>query len=124
MALKKKNAGPAVCISDLHFGFDTASVFEGLKLEVPQFSRCLLMGANGAGKSTLIKVISGVGPADEGEIFLEGKQVHIPNPQSANNLGIETVYQDLALCDNLDVVANLFLGREEHSMLRDRKSVV
>src|SRR6266567_2675623 len=77
-----------------------------------------LVGDNGAGKSTLIKVISGVGPADEGEIFLEGKQVHIPNPQAANRLGIETVYQDLALCDNLDVVANLFLGREERSFLR------
>src|ERR671924_108530 len=74
-----------------------------------------LVGDNGAGKSTLIKVISGVGPADEGEIFLEGKPVHITNPQAANSLGIETVYQDLALCDNLDVVANLFLGREERS---------
>jgi D-xylose transport system ATP-binding protein len=82
-----------------------------------------LVGDNGAGKSTLIKVISGVAPADEGEIFLEGKQVHIPNPQSANNLGIETVYQDLALCDNLDVVANLFLGREERSFLRSLKEI-
>jgi D-xylose transport system ATP-binding protein len=77
-----------------------------------------LVGDNGAGKSTLIKVISGVAPADEGEIFLEGKQVSVPNPQAANRLGIETVYQDLALCDNLDVVANLFLGREERSFLR------
>jgi D-xylose transport system ATP-binding protein len=77
-----------------------------------------LVGDNGAGKSTLIKVISGVGPADEGEVFLEGQKVNIPNPQAANRLGIETVYQDLALCDNLDVVANLFLGREERSFLR------
>src|SRR5215472_3032768 len=82
-----------------------------------------LVGDNGAGKSTLIKVISGVGPADEGEIFLEGKQVHIANPQGANNLGIETVYQDLALCDNLDVVANLFLGREERSFLRSLNEI-
>src|SRR2546421_1683727 len=82
-----------------------------------------LVGDNGAGKSTLIKVISGVAPADEGEIFLEGKQVPIPNPQSANNLGIETVYQDLALCDNLDVVANLFLGREERSFLRSLNEI-
>src|SRR5437773_12414714 len=58
-----------------------------------------MVGDNGAGKSTLIKVISGVGPADEGEIFLEGKQVYISNPQAANNLGIETVYHDRALCD-------------------------
>ncbi|MGZ6281419.1 MAG: ATP-binding cassette domain-containing protein [Ktedonobacteraceae bacterium] len=82
-----------------------------------------LVGDNGAGKSTLIKVISGVAPSDEGEIFLEGKQVHIPNPQAANRLGIETVYQDLALCDNLDVVANLFLGREERSFLRSLNEI-
>src|ERR1043166_8353410 len=72
-----------------------------------------LVGDNGAGKSTLIKVISGVGPADEGEIFVEGQPVKISSPQVATHLGIETVYQDLALCDNLDVVANLFLGREQ-----------
>src|SRR6266699_147143 len=77
-----------------------------------------VVGDKGAVKSTLIKVISGVAPAEEGEIFMEGKKVNIPKPQSANNLGIETVYQDLALCDNLDVVANLFLGREERSFIR------
>ena len=82
-----------------------------------------LVGDNGAGKSTLIKVISGVGPSDEGEIFLGGKEVHITSPQAANRLGIETVYQDLALCDNLDVVANLFLGREERSMLRSLNEI-
>jgi len=82
-----------------------------------------LVGDNGAGKSTLIKVIAGVGPADEGEIFLEGQKVSIPNPQAANRLGIETVYQDLALCDNLDVVANLFLGREERSFLQSLDEV-
>src|SRR5579859_4644520 len=71
-----------------------------------------LVGDNGAGKSTLIKAVAGVAPADSGEIFLEGQQVHITNPQGATRLGIETVYQDLALSDNLDVVANLFLGRE------------
>src|SRR5579864_2423984 len=71
-----------------------------------------LVGDNGAGKSTLIKVISGVGPADSGQIFMDGRQVSISNPQVSARLGIETVYQDLALCDNLDVVSNLFLGRE------------
>lgn len=71
-----------------------------------------LVGDNGAGKSTLIKVMAGVGPSDEGEIFVEGQPVKIPTPQVAARLGIETVYQDLALCDNLDVVSNLFLGRE------------
>jgi D-xylose transport system ATP-binding protein len=82
-----------------------------------------LVGDNGAGKSTLIKVISGVAPADEGEIFVEGQKVSIPNPQAATRLSIETVYQDLALCDNLDVVANLFLGREEVSFLRSLDEV-
>src|SRR6266704_4563505 len=82
-----------------------------------------LVGDNGAGKSTLIKVISGVGPSDEGEIFLGGKEVHITSPQAANRLGIKTVYHDLALCDNLDVVANLFLGREERSFLRSLNEI-
>jgi D-xylose transport system ATP-binding protein len=77
-----------------------------------------LVGDNGAGKSTLIKVIAGVGPADSGEIFMDGQSVRIQSPQAATSLGIETVYQDLALCDNLDVVSNLFLGREKHSFLR------
>src|SRR6266513_5313157 len=82
-----------------------------------------LVGDNGAGKSTLIKVISGVGPSDEGEIFLGGKEVHITSPQVANRLGIETVYQDLALCDNLDVVSNLFLGHEELTPWRSLSEV-
>src|SRR6266568_3503122 len=71
-----------------------------------------LVGDNGAGKSTLIKAISGVGPGDSGETFVEGQQINISSPQVATRLGIETVYQDLALCDNLDVVSNLFLGHE------------
>ncbi len=74
-----------------------------------------LVGDNGAGKSTLIKVIAGVGPADSGEITVEGQPVKITSPQVSARLGIETVYQDLALCDNLDVVSNLFLGREEQT---------
>jgi D-xylose transport system ATP-binding protein len=72
-----------------------------------------LVGDNGAGKSTLIKTIAGVGPADEGVITFEGTRVSIARPHDAQTLGIATVYQDLALCDNLDVVANLFLGRED-----------
>ncbi len=71
-----------------------------------------LVGDNGAGKSTLIKALSGIQPADEGEIYLEGQRVAIHVPRDATALGISTVYQDLALCDNLDVIGNLFLGRE------------
>ncbi len=71
-----------------------------------------LVGDNGAGKSTLIKTISGVQPADSGSFAFEGREVEIHGPADAANLGLAFVYQDLALCDNLDVVANLFLGRE------------
>jgi D-xylose transport system ATP-binding protein len=72
-----------------------------------------LVGDNGAGKSTLIKTISGINTYDDGEYVFDGKPVHLTGPQSATALGIATVYQDLALCDNLDVVGNLYLGREE-----------
>jgi D-xylose transport system ATP-binding protein len=71
-----------------------------------------LVGDNGAGKSTLVKVISGIHPGDEGEYLWEGQPVSVTVPQDATHLGIATVYQDLALCDNLDVVENLYLGRE------------
>src|ERR687897_495155 len=71
-----------------------------------------LVGDNGAGKSTLVKAIAGVQPADDGEAYFEGRPASLDTPQAANRLGIATVYQDLALCENLDVVANLFLGQE------------
>src|ERR1700742_720708 len=74
-----------------------------------------LVGDNGAGKSTLVKTIAGINSSDSGTIRFDGKEVTIAKPQDATGLGIATVYQDLALCDNLDVVANLFLGREEVS---------
>jgi len=71
-----------------------------------------LVGDNGAGKSTLIKCVAGIHPADSGEILFDGHPVHIRGPLDAVRLGIEVVYQDLALCDNLDVVQNMYLGRE------------
>lgn len=74
-----------------------------------------LVGDNGAGKSTLVKAIAGIHSMDAGTMRFEGKEVSVHRPQDATALGIATVYQDLALCDNLDVVANLFLGREEIS---------
>src|ERR671927_615472 len=77
-----------------------------------------LVGDNGAGKSTLIKCVAGIHAADSGEIFFEGQPVSIHGPKDAAKLGIEVVYQDLALCDNLDVVQNMFLGREELATLR------
>jgi ABC-type sugar transport system ATPase subunit len=81
-----------------------------------------LVGDNGAGKSTLIKVISGAHQPTSGDIFLDGKRTHIPNPRAARDLGIATVYQDLALVDQRSVAANLFLGREPaRGMIVDRK---
>ena len=76
-----------------------------------------LVGDNGAGKSTLIKGIAGIHAFDSGEYLFEGDAVHVTNPKQANALGIEVVYQDLALCDNLDIVQNMFLGRERLSGL-------
>src|SRR6476659_4448248 len=76
-----------------------------------------LVGDNGAGKSTLIKCIAGIHDYDSGEILFDGKPVHIHGPKDSARLGIEVVYQDLALCDNLDVVQNMYLGREVHDWL-------
>ena len=72
-----------------------------------------LVGDNGAGKSTLVKCIGGIHPIDAGEYWFEGRQVQVHSPRDAAALGVEIVYQDLALCDNLDIVQNMFLGREK-----------
>jgi ABC-type sugar transport system ATPase subunit len=93
-----------------HFGPVTA--LDGVDLEVSAGSVTALLGDNGAGKSTLIKVIAGIHEADHGEIYWNGERVHIRTPHDATTLGVATVYQDLALCDNLDIVANMFLGVE------------
>ena len=76
-----------------------------------------LVGDNGAGKSTLIKCVAGIYTIDSGEVLFDGKPVSIHGPKDAARLGIEVVYQDLALCDNLDVVQNMYLGREAHDVL-------
>jgi D-xylose transport system ATP-binding protein len=92
--------------------FGAVHVLAGVDLTVRAGRVTALVGDNGAGKSTLIKGIAGIHPFDEGEYTFEGAPVHVKNPRDANALGIEVVYQDLALCDNLDVVHNMFLGRE------------
>jgi ABC-type sugar transport system ATPase subunit len=93
-----------------HFGAVQA-LFE-VDLDLPAGHVTALCGDNGAGKSVLTKTIAGIHQPDHGEMFWEGQQVHIRSPKDAAALGIETVYQDLALADNLDIVQNMFLGRE------------
>ncbi len=93
-----------------HFGAVRALV--GVDLDVPAGKVTALVGDNGAGKSVLTKCIGGIHEPDGGEIRWEGGRVRVRNPRDAAALGIEIVYQDLALCDNLDVVQNMFLGRE------------
>jgi D-xylose transport system ATP-binding protein len=92
--------------------FGANQALTGVDFEVDAGEVVALVGDNGAGKSTLVKAIAGVQLADEGTFYFRGEQVRISSPQDAVSLGIATVYQDLALCDNLDVVANLYLGRE------------
>jgi ABC-type sugar transport system ATPase subunit len=93
-----------------HFG--AVSALESVDLDLPPGQVTALVGDNGAGKSTLIKTIAGIHEADQGEILWNGEPVQIRTPHDATDLGIATVYQDLALCDNLDIVANMFLGTE------------
>jgi D-xylose transport system ATP-binding protein len=92
--------------------FGAVQALYRVDFEVRRGEVMALVGDNGAGKSTLIKSVVGIYPFDEGEVRYEGKQVNIHGPRDAAKLGIEVVYQDLALADNLDVVANMFLGRE------------
>lgn len=100
-----------------HFGPVTA--LDKVNLDVPPGLVTALIGDNGAGKSTLIKVIAGIHEPDHGEVYWDGKRVQIRAPSDATQLGVATVYQDLALCDNLDIVANMFLGVEHlrHGLL-------
>ncbi len=93
--------------------FGAVEALRDVDLTVHRGEVVALAGDNGAGKSTLIKAISGVQPADEADVRFDGVPVHIKGPADSASLGIAVVYQDLALCDNLDVVQNMFLGREE-----------
>ncbi|ADI10889.1 ABC transporter ATP-binding protein [Streptomyces bingchenggensis BCW-1] len=92
--------------------FGAVQALADVDLEIHTGEVVALLGDNGAGKSTLVKVIAGVGPADQGVIEWQGHTVQVRRPHDAQSLGIATVYQDLALCENLDVVGNVFLGRE------------
>ena len=104
---------PIIELSGVVKSFGPVSVLKGVDLKAYPGKVTALVGDNGAGKSTLIKGLAGVQPYDAGSVKFEGQEVALHTPREASRLGIEVVYQDLALCENLDIVQNMFLGREE-----------
>jgi D-xylose transport system ATP-binding protein len=104
---------PLLSLKGINKSFGPVHVLKDVHLDVYPGQVTALVGDNGAGKSTLIKCIAGIYTPESGEIIFEGNKVDIDGPRAATALGIEIVYQDLALCDNLDIVHNMFLGREE-----------
>ncbi|MBI1352573.1 MAG: ATP-binding cassette domain-containing protein [Actinomycetales bacterium] len=104
---------PLLELRGINKSFGPVHVLQNVDLKVWPGQVTALVGDNGAGKSTLIKGVAGIYPFDSGDYLFEGKNAQVHDPKQANALGIEVVYQDLALCDNLDVVHNMFLGREE-----------
>jgi D-xylose transport system ATP-binding protein len=109
---------PTLELRGVSKSFGVVQALTDVDFEVRAGEVMALVGDNGAGKSTLIKSIAGIHGIDSGQIFFEGREVHISGPKDAAKLGIEVVYQDLALADNLDVVQNMYLGREVHDFLQ------
>src|SRR5215468_3834392 len=103
---------PLLQLRNITKTFGSVQALDDVDFEVRAGEVMALVGDNGAGKSTLVKCVAGTHSADSGQILFEGNEVHIHGPKDAAKLGIEVVYQDLALCDNLDVVQNMYLGRE------------
>jgi D-xylose transport system ATP-binding protein len=103
---------PLLQLRDITKSFGSVQALSDVDFEVRPGEVMALVGDNGAGKSTLVKCIAGTHTPDSGQIVFEGREVTIHSPKDAGRLGIEVVYQDLALCDNLDVVQNMYLGRE------------
>jgi D-xylose transport system ATP-binding protein len=104
---------PILSLRGIEKSFGPVQVLKGVDFDAFPGQVTALVGDNGAGKSTLIKCIAGIYNIDNGDYFYEGNKVHVGGPRDATELGIEIVYQDLALCDNLDIVHNMFLGREK-----------
>jgi len=105
-------SAPLVEMRDIRVAFGGVHAVDGVTVDLHRGEVVGLVGHNGAGKTTLMKVLSGANTADPGQILIDGKVVAISNPRDAQRLGIETIYQTLALADNIDAAANLFLGRE------------
>jgi D-xylose transport system ATP-binding protein len=118
------NDTPLLELRGVSKAFGSVQALTDVDFEARNGEVMALVGDNGAGKSTLIKCVAGIHPMDEGEIVFDGEVVHIHGPKDAVKLGIEVVYQDLALCDNLDVVQNMYLGREARDWLHRLKEPV
>ena len=103
---------PILSLRGVNKSFGPVHVLKNVDFDAHAGQVTALVGDNGAGKSTLIKCIAGIYQAEEGQFHFEGKKVEVTGPRDSAALGIEVVYQDLALCDNLDIVHNMFLGRE------------
>jgi D-xylose transport system ATP-binding protein len=112
MIAEASRSTPILEARDITKRFGSVVALQNVSLEIFGNEIVGLVGDNGAGKSTLIKIISGNFQPDQGSILFDGSEVHLRNPSDARGLGIETVYQDLSLCNNLDAVSNLFIGRE------------
>jgi D-xylose transport system ATP-binding protein len=112
------NGVPTLELRGVSKSFGSVHALTEVDFSVSEGEVMALVGDNGAGKSTLIKSVAGIHPFDSGEVLFDGKPVHIHGPKESARLGIEVVYQDLALCDNLDVVQNMYLGREAHDLLQ------
>src|SRR5204863_4924063 len=111
-------SAPTLELRGITKAFGSVQALDDVDFEVRAGEVMALVGDNGAGKSTLIKCVAGIHTADGGEILFDGQPVSIHGPKDSAKLGIEVVYQDLALCDNLDVVQNMYLGREAASALQ------
>src|ERR1700712_5025612 len=105
---------PILALRNVFKSFGPVDVLKGVDFSAEAGKVTALVGDNGAGKSTLVKCVSGTYSIDSGEYLFEGSPVTVHSPRDASALGIEIVYQDLALCDNLDIVQNMLLGRERH----------
>jgi D-xylose transport system ATP-binding protein len=116
--VEQRTTTPTLELRGVSKSFGSVQALQDVDFDVSEGEVMALVGDNGAGKSTLIKCVAGIHPIDSGEILYDGQRVEIHGPKDAAKLGIEVVYQDLALCDNLDVVANMYLGREAHDPLR------
>ena len=109
------NAEPILQLRKINKSFGPVDVLHDVDLDLYPGEVTALVGDNGAGKTTVVKCIGGTYTIDSGDVLFEGENVHVHSPRDSSALGIEIVYQDLALCDNLDIVQNMFLGRERHT---------